>query len=78
MGGVGSSSALVSHASSDRPPSAPHSLTETIEGLQANIEQLQSQVDELKASSRRQRDQGACDQKSPPSLCPKELYDLRQ
>nr|KAF6439622.1 hypothetical protein HJG63_000147 [Rousettus aegyptiacus] len=54
------------------------SLTETIECLQANIDQLQSQVEELKASGRRQRDQSACDRKSPPSLCLKELYDLRQ
>lgn len=68
----------VSYSSSDRPPPAPHSLTETIECLQANIDQLQSQVEELKASGRGQRDQGVCDRKSPPSLCLKELYDLRQ
>ncbi|ELK12111.1 Cerebellar degeneration-related protein 2 [Pteropus alecto] len=55
------------------------SLTETIEGLQANIDQLQSQVEELKSSGRGQRGPGTCDQKSAPSFsCLKELYDLRQ
>lgn len=55
------------------------SLTETVECLQANIDQLQSQVDELKSSGRGQKGQGTCDQKSAPSFsCLKELYDLRQ
>lgn len=66
------------HMTSDSWPVCPHSLTETIEGLQANIDHLQSQVDELKASGQR-RSQGSCDQKCAPSLsCLKELYDLRQ
>lgn len=55
------------------------SLTETIECLQANIDHLQSQVEELKSSSQGRRSQGKCDQKSAPSFsCLKELYDLRQ
>lgn len=55
------------------------SLTETIECLQGHIDQLQSQVDELKSSQRR-RSQGKCDQDKPaPSFSGlKELYDLRQ
>lgn len=59
--------------------SVPHSLTETIECLQGHIDQLQSQVDELKSSQRR-RSQGKCDQDKPaPSFSGlKELYDLRQ
>nr|XP_019607163.1 PREDICTED: cerebellar degeneration-related protein 2 [Rhinolophus sinicus] len=55
------------------------SLTETIECLQGHIDQLQSQVDELKSSQRR-RSQGTCDRDKPaPSFSGlKELYDLRQ
>ncbi|XP_066239540.1 cerebellar degeneration-related protein 2 [Saccopteryx leptura] len=54
------------------------SLTETIECLQANIDHLQSQVQELK-SGRGRSSQGKCDQKSAPSFSSlKELYDLRQ
>lgn len=55
------------------------SLTETIECLQARIDRLQSQVEELKSVQQRSR-RGQCDQARPaPScLCLKELYDLRQ
>lgn len=61
------------------PLSVPHSLTETIECLQARIDHLQSQVDELKSVQRR-RSQGQSEQGRPaPSYsCLKELYDLRQ
>ncbi|XP_049645485.1 cerebellar degeneration-related protein 2 [Suncus etruscus] len=55
------------------------SLTETIECLQANIDHLQSQVEELKAAEQRSRSQGKCERKWAPSLSSlKELYDLRQ
>uniref|UniRef100_A0A2R9BA68 Cerebellar degeneration related protein 2 n=1 Tax=Pan paniscus TaxID=9597 RepID=A0A2R9BA68_PANPA len=60
--------------------SVPHSLTETIECLQTNIDHLQSQVEELKSSGQGRRSPGKCDQEKPaPSFaCLKELYDLRQ
>ncbi|XP_059980084.1 cerebellar degeneration-related protein 2 isoform X2 [Lagenorhynchus albirostris] len=55
------------------------SLTETIECLQANIDHLQSQVEELKSSGQG-RSRGKHDrEKSAPSFSSlKELYDLRQ
>lgn len=59
--------------------SVPHSLTETIECLQANIDHLQGQVEELKSSGQGRRSQGKRGQKSAPSFSGlKELYDLRQ
>uniref|UniRef100_G1P1K2 Cerebellar degeneration related protein 2 n=1 Tax=Myotis lucifugus TaxID=59463 RepID=G1P1K2_MYOLU len=44
------------------------SLTETIECLQANIDHLQGQVEELKSSGQGRRSQGKCGQKSAPSF----------
>ncbi|KAM5228084.1 cerebellar degeneration-related protein 2 isoform 2-T2 [Ctenodactylus gundi] len=51
------------------------SLTETIECLQTNIDNLQSQVEELKASGQGRRTQ---EKPAPSFACLKELYDLRQ
>ncbi|XP_048188609.1 cerebellar degeneration-related protein 2 [Perognathus longimembris pacificus] len=56
------------------------SLTETIECLQTNIDHLQGQVEELKASSPgpRPRPSPSEERAAPAFACLKELYDLRQ